>query len=177
MVKKLLKFLGFSLFFLFALMMFMPKESFYFLLEEQLKPYGVIISNEHLSSSLFGLEIENLEISVKEIEAAVAQNAEIKLLGVYNVVAFNELSLSSLVDMYAPADITHLEFSYSLLYPLHIQAEAQGDFGEARGSFSLLEMGIELHLTPSQLMQTQYAKTLKMLKKDPDGGYSYAKTF
>lgn len=177
MVKKLLKFLGFTLFFLFALMAFMPKESFYFLLETQLKPYGIIISNETLESSLLGLEIQNLSISAKEIDAALVQNAKIKLLGVYNVVAFEGVSLSSLVDIYAPADIQTLEFSYTLLHPLHLKAEAKGDFGEARGSFSLLERSVELQLTPSQLMQMQYAKTLRMLKKDADGEYSYAKTF
>lgn len=177
MVKKLLKFFGFLLFFLFALMAFMPKESFYFLLEEQIKPYGVIISNEVLDGGIFALDIKNLEISVKGIESAVVESARVTLLGVYNEVAFTNIELSSLVENYAPPSIQSVAISYTLANPFAIKATAQGDFGEAKGSFSFLELSAQVKLTPSTLMQMQYAKSLKMLKKDADGEYSYAKTF
>jgi len=177
MVKKLLKFLGFLLFFLLALMAFMPKESFYFLLEEQLKPHGVIISNEALDSRLFSLDIENLEISFKGIESGVIEHAKIKLLGIYNSVAFEKIELSSLVSPYLPPSIESATLSYTLLDPLAIKIEALGDFGEARGSLSILERSFEAKVKPSELMQMQYQKTLQMLQKDEDGEYSYAKTF
>jgi hypothetical protein len=79
--------------------------------------------------------------------------------------------------MYAPADIEKLVFTYTLLNPFEVTLDAQGDFGEARGSFSFLKRSVEAKVIPSELMQMQYAKSLKMLKKESDGEYSYAKTF
>ena len=177
MVKKLLKFFGFFGFFLLALMAFMPKESFYFLLEEQLKVYGIVVSNESLDSGLFSLNIENLEISIKGVESGIASSSSITILGVYNSVAFRDVTLSSLVLSYAPQGVQTLHLSYSLLDPLHLSAEAIGDFGEAKGAFSLLDKSFEAKIKPSELMQMQYAKTLRMLSKDEDGEYKYAKTF
>jgi hypothetical protein len=177
MVRKSLKFFAFLLFFIFALIAFMPKKSFYFLLEKELQNFEFVISNERLHEKLFSLEIENLELTTKGIDSAVVQSAEITLFGLYNCVILEDIQVSSLIDTYAPSKIESLELSYTLLNPLEIRASAQGDFGEAEISFTLLESELQAVVKPSKLMQTKYKKTMRMLKKDENGEYVYAKTF
>jgi len=177
MVKKLLKFFGFSLFFLFTLVAFMPKESFYFLFEKELAKFDVVISSEILDENLFSLGIQNLEISAKEVDTAVVQNAEITLLAFYNSVSLQNIELSSLVDAYVPSSIEHFKVSYTLLNPLVIYADALGEFGEASASFSILDRELQAVVKPSQRMLKEYKKSMRMLKKDENGEYVYAKTF
>jgi len=175
MVKKFLKFLGYTLFFIFALVLFMPKESFYYLLERELKSFDLVISGESLHERLFTLELENLAITAKGVDAAEVGSSDILLFGFYNRVHFENIELSSLVSSYAPPRIETLRVSYTLLNPLEIKAFAQGDFGEANIALSLLDRGLSAVVEPSKLMQSKYQNTMRLLKKDENGEYTYAK--
>lgn len=166
------------LFFLFALMAFMPKENFYYLLEQELYKQGVVLSGETLRKSLLlHLNAEALEVSFKGIESAQIADAKLMLLGLYNSVVLRDVKLSSLVESYLPADVATIRVHYSVINPLELTFEAEGDFGSMEGSFAFLDKNLTLTLLPSTLMQMQYLKSLKMFKKAEDGGYSYAKTF
>jgi len=177
MVKKILKFLLFFFFFIFALIAFMPKESFYFLLEKELKEFEIVISNEALHENLFSLNVQNLELNTKGIESAVARNAEITLLLFYNSIDLEDVQISSLIDAYAPSKVDTLEISYTILNPLVVYAKASGDFGEAKITFEFLERKLQAIVKPSKVMLTQYQKSMRMLQKDENGEYVYAKTF
>lgn len=177
MVKKLLKFFAYTLFFVVALVAFSPKESFYYLLEKNLKKFDVVISNEHLEDRLLSLHIENLELSTKGIESGVIAEADITLLLIYNQVSFQDIKLSSLVDAYAPSKVNSLDVSYTLLNPFVVSADAEGKFGNAEVAFNILDREVKVHLKPSKVMLTRYKKTMKMMQKDEDGEYRYAKTF
>lgn len=177
MVKKLLRFFGFSLFFLLALAAFMPKESFYFLLEKELQKFEAVISNEQAKERLLSLDLTNLEISFKEIDVAKVKTANITLLAFYNSLRVSGMELSSLADAYVPPHIEDLELRYTLLNPLQVTADIVGDFGEAAVAFSLLDRELKAVVNPSKLMQTKYKKSMRMLKKDENGEYIYAKTF
>ncbi|MBT5935859.1 hypothetical protein [Sulfurimonas sp.] len=177
MVKKILKFLAFSLFFVLALVAFTPKESFYFLLEKNLKKFDVVVSNEILESNFFGLEIENLEISTKGVESATVEQANITLLLFYNSLKFTDVKLSSLVDAYVPSHIQTIEVTYTLFNPLVLYVNAEGKFGKAEVAFNILDRVLNAHLYPSKIMLSKYKKTMKMMKKDENGEYVYAKTF
>ncbi len=176
MVKKIAKFFGYLLFFLFALVAFMPKESFYFLLEKELKKFEVVISGERVEERLFSLEIESLSVSAKEIELAEIESAKIMILGLYNSVAFENIELSSLIESYSPAHIERARVQYSIINPLEITAFIEGEFGEAELAFTLLNRELNARVKPSEIMHKKYQKTMRMLKKDENGEYIYAKT-
>ena len=65
MVKKLMKFFAYLLFFVAALAVFIPKSSVYYFLEKNMKQFEVVISNETLHSSMLSLNIQNLKLSTK----------------------------------------------------------------------------------------------------------------
>lgn len=177
MVKKLLKFFAFSLFFVLALVAFTPKESFYFLLEQELQKFDVIISNENLQDSFFSLNIQNLEITTKGIDSVVVEDADVMLLLFYNSVSLENVKISSLIDAYAPSKVDTLHVRYTILNPFLVTAKGEGDFGQARAEFDILDREIKLFVTPSKLMLEKYKKSMRMLKIDENGEYVYAKTF
>lgn len=177
MVKKLLKFFAFTLFFLFALVALTPKESFYFLLEQELQKYDVIVSNESLEDKLLSLGVENLEITTKGIDSARVANGEIMLLLFYNSINLQDIMISSLVDAYAPSKVDTLHVDYTIFNPLVVSAKGEGDFGQAHAEFHLLDRELKLFINPSKLMLSRYEKSMRMLKKDENGEYIYAKTF
>ncbi|MDQ7066922.1 MAG: hypothetical protein Q9M40_02350 [Sulfurimonas sp.] len=84
------------------MILFSPKESLYFLMEENAKKFGVIISNETLNENMFSLDVENLELSMKGIQSATAKRANISLLLLFNSVELHDIELSSLVDAFIP---------------------------------------------------------------------------
>lgn len=176
MVKKLLKFFGYTLFFLFALVAFMPKENLYYLAEKELQKFEVVISEERPQERLFSLDIENLSLSAKEVEVAKVASAEVMILGLYNSVALKSIELSTLIESYLPAHIESVTLRYSIINPLNITAFVQGEFGEAELAFDIINRELFARVKPSDVMQKNYKKTMRMLKKEEDGGYSYAKT-
>ena len=177
MVKKLIKFLVYLLFFVLALILFIPKDSVYFLGEENLKKFNLIISNETLSPKLLSLGIENLEITTKGIDSAVIKEADITLLLFYNHLHLQKVQLASIVEAYIPSKIENLDITYSLLNPLVVEVESEGEFGTLYGTFNLTKRALNLELKPSKKMLREYRKTMRLFKKSENGEYIYAKTF
>jgi len=177
MVKKMAKFFAYMLFFVFALVAFSPKSSVYYFGEQQLKKFGVVITDEKLDEKLLSLNIENLDISAKEIDTALIKEADVTLLLVYNSINLTKIKLSSLVESYLPSKIDSLNITYTLFNPLYITADGVGEFGEASGQVSLLDRNASIVLKPSKKMFAKYRKSLKMFKKSENGEYIYAKTF
>ncbi len=177
MVKKFLKFLAYFFFFIFALIVFVPKESLYYLAEAQGKKFDVIVSNETLHEHTFWLGISNLELSAKEIQSAVIEEVDIKILLVYNSISVKNIQLSSLVDAYLPSKIDTLDIHYSIFSPLSIKAEGEGDFGEVKASFDILKRELQVVLKPTNRMLKTHKKSLGMFTKSKTGEYLYAKTF
>ncbi len=177
MVKKLLKFLSYSLFFIFALILFVPKNSIYYFAEENLKQFDLVISNESLEDNFTTLKVKNLEISAKSIDAGVVEELDLTLLLVYNKLLFTNIELSSLVESYLPSKIENLEISYTLLNPLFVEGKSKGVFGDAHMFFNLQTRELSVSLHPSKKMFSSYRNSLKYFKKSATGEYVYAKTF
>ena len=177
MVKKLMKFFAYFFFFIGALAVFIPKSSVYYFLEQNIKQFEVVISNETLNSSIVSLNIENLEVSAKGIDSALIEEADITLLLFYNKLHFTNIKLSSIVEAYLPSKINNLEITYTLFNPLVVSVNAAGGFGDASGTLNIMERAVNITLKPSKKMLKRYKKSMRMLKKSENGEYVYAKTF
>ena len=177
MVKKLSKFLAYTLFFIFALMVFIPKSSLYFSLEEKIKTFDIVISNETLQENVFSLNVKNLDISVKGIQGGVVHEADITLLLFYNSLKFENIKLSSLVEAYLPSKIQELQVTYTVFNPFLVKLEAEGEFGDIEAEFDILERRLSVTLHPTNIMLKRYKKSIKMFKKSQEGDYVYAKSF
>lgn len=175
MVKKLLYFFGYTLFFLAALLFFTPKEQLFYLAESSMKESNVYIYNETFYDNGFGFVLQDFDISFQSVKALHAMHAKFSFFGIFNKVAVEDIELSGALGSFMPLHVESVELSYSIFHPLAITLYAKGEFGEAHGSFALLEQEATLSLMPSQKMQNEFKHTLKEFKKDQTGGYSYAK--
>lgn len=174
-MKKIAKFFAYTLFFIFALIAFIPKASVYYLAEENLKKFDVVISKESLVESLFSLDVENLDISAKGVESAYIKSVRFTFLGLYNGVTFKQIKLSSIVEAYLPSKIKLVNIEYSLLHPLSVEIGSLGEFGSLNARFDLVELKLNATLKPSKLMLKKYRSSLRFFKKSQEGEYVYAK--
>ncbi len=175
MVKKVLKFFGYSLFFILALIFFSAKTGVYYFAETQLKQFDIVISNEKFKENFFTLDVKNLDVTAKKIEIAKINQADFTLLFLYNAIHFEDIKLSSLSQNYLPSKIKTVDISYTILHPLTLSLKAKGDFGELNVSLLVLNKHLEATLKPSKLMLHTYQNSLRQLKKLKNGEYTYAK--
>ncbi|MCK4737466.1 MAG: hypothetical protein KAT10_02825 [Sulfurimonas sp.] len=170
---KVQKFFAYFIFFIFALIYFVPKTSIYYFIEKELKNYEIVISNEELQESSFNLHITGGTVSVKSIESANIDQADMKIYGLYNTIELQEIVLSKTVSSFLPSKIKNATVSYTVFNPTNIQVKASGEFGEADAQYNLLNKTLYLKLKPSKKMLTKYRSTLNSLKKSENGEYIY----
>jgi hypothetical protein len=172
---KVQKFFAYFIFFILALIYFIPKTSIYYFIEKELKNYEIIISNEELQESSFNLHITAGTVSVKSVDSANIDQTDMKIYGLYNSIELQEIVLSKTISSFFPSKIKNATISYSVLNPVNIQAKALGEFGEADAQYNLLNKTLYLKLKPSKKMLTNYRSTLSNLKKSENGEYIYEK--
>ncbi len=177
MVKKIVLFFAYTLFFIVALMYFTPKSSIYFALEEQLNKYDAVISSEEIKDSGFTFEIKNANLSLKSIDSATISHTSIKIFALYNSLGLKDILLSSTAKSFVPLRIDSIEVVHSILNPLFITARGVGEFGEISAELNILEKSIHLDLKPSKIMLKSYKSTLSNLSKTDSGEFTYDKTF
>ena len=174
---RLLYFVAYSLFFIFALLFFIPKVSLYHQLEKELQKQKLVFSNEEAIDKPFALTLHDIDVSYDSIESAKVQNAEIALFVIFNHINIENIELSDMAASFLPLKIESLDIKYTLLNPLKIFGSSRGEFGEASATLNILDRNISVIVVPSELMKKNYAKTLRTLKKNAEGSYEYAKTF
>lgn len=177
MVKKLVKFFAYVLFFIFALILFIPKSSVYFFAEKQLKTFDMVISNETVEDKFFSLNISDASVSMKAIEGATIKETDVTFLLFYNSIELSDIKLSSLVDSFVPSKVESVKVVYTIFDPLNVNASGNGSFGQADVKVSILDRKISVILKPSKKMLSKYKNSLKEFKKDKSGEYKYDKTF
>ncbi|MEN8303570.1 MAG: hypothetical protein ABFQ64_05835 [Campylobacterota bacterium] len=177
MLKKVLVFFTYFIFFILALIYFIPKASAYYFLESKLKTHSIIVANEEIADQPLCLRVKNTDIYADSIKFANISEVDIHLFVIYNRVVLTDITLSNIAKTLVPLKVNEVEVSYSILNPFNIKAFAVGDFGELDATYSVFDGALHLELTPSKLMLMNYAGTLKQLKKTEQGDYTYDKIF
>ncbi len=172
-MKKIALFLFYVALFFGALLFFTPKVNLYFFLEEQIKPFEVVIASEEAVDRGFSLELNHAQLYVKKIKSADIATVELTLLGFYNALTADKIVLDSAVEQFFPPVINRIEIGQTIFSPFQLSGRAVGDFGEAVATVDLLERNASILLTPSKLMSSRYKKTLRELKRTKEGAYRY----
>lgn len=172
---KLMKFLGYLFFFVGALVFFIPKISLYHYAEKELKKHKVIFSKEEAVDNGTFLSLHHLKVSYDSIESAEVKLANVNIFVLYNSLSVEGIVLSEISSSFIPSKIEKLDISYSILDPLHLNANANGEFGKVSAKLHIFDRNVSVNLVPSKLMQRKYNKTLQNLEKNSDGSYKYAK--
>lgn len=166
MVKQIIG--GFFLFILF-LWLFAPKQELYYLLEKSLKKSDIIISNEQLTDTWFGLNVHNADIYVKGINIAKATDLQLNLFFFYNTITIENIEMDASLQNVAPKTIDVLKATYTVTNPLQVQVESLGSFGTMKGAMTLLDRKVKLLFPVAKDINAFQ----KFLKKDKQGGWYY----
>ncbi|QOP43684.1 hypothetical protein FJR45_06850 [Sulfurimonas sediminis] len=177
MVKKLVLFLLYVLFFMMAFIYFSPKVNIYYFAEQQLQKKGIVLNDETLSDEGFTLEIKNAVLYVKSLETAKIQKIKLNLFLLYNSVEVEGLVLSDMASGFIPLHVKSLYLVHTVFDPLHVKGKCSGEFGEADINIDLVKRTLQVLIKPSKKMLTHYRTTLRNLKKDKNGGFVYEQSF
>jgi len=177
MVKKILIFFIYLIFFITSIIYFMPKVNLYYFLEHKLKPSSVIISMEEVEDKGLNLEIQNAKVFFKSIESAEISKINLSIFLIFNKLNAKNITLSSITKSFIPTKIDNIDVVMSVLNPLNAHIYATGEFGKAYGVYNIIDKSLKVKLTPSNIMKTKYKKTLMGLKKSENGEYEYVKNF
>jgi len=173
---KMYRFFLYFLFFIVMLLLFFPKENLFFALEKELQTQKVLIVNEKIDESLFGLSLKDARVMVEKMEVANIKEAKIDFFLFYNSLVLRDIELSSVVGNFFPTHIRFVKMHYTIFNPLVVNGNAEGDFGTAKIEFSMKTDKLLIHLKPSKKVLQEFKALLRMLKKDKNGEYSYEKT-
>ena len=69
--------------FIFTLLVFIPKENIYFLIEKELNKYDIVLSDELFKSTLIGFSLKNANLYVKGVKITKLDSVNISLLGAH----------------------------------------------------------------------------------------------
>ena len=174
---NILKFCGYLLFFILALMFFMPKVSSYYYAEQELQKHKVILSNEELIDNGFSLQVNHINLSYDSIDSARVESLNVKLFLMYNIIKVEKIRLDSIVSSFFPVEVDTIIISHHIFNPLKVFASAEGEFGSAVVEVSVLDRNLSATIKPSEIMLQKYKKTLSMMKKQENGEYTYDKAF
>ena len=165
MVKNI--FITFIVFW-FALLVFMPKQELYFTLEKELAKKDIEINEQNIEEGVFSLNLINPEIYVKGIKVASIEKINIFTLLFTTNINVKSLVLDDSLKSFAPKKTDVANISYSLLSPLKVTIEAEGNFGLLEGNANLNEKKLRIDFFET----TKEIDSIRSnLKKDEKGLY------
>lgn len=154
---------------LLLLWLFAPKVELYYFLEKFLKEKHIVISNETVTDTWYGLQIKNGELSVDGAKMATINELNFNFFFLYNTLKIDTIKMDKSLSNMAPKEIRQLSAIYSVLKPLQVTLNGEGSFGTLKGHVALLDKKVEI-LFPV----TKEIKTIKkFLKKDKEKGWYY----
>lgn len=175
-MKKLLKLFTYIFVFVAFFIIFLPKESFYNLLEKELEKNLIIVSNETKDEKLFSFSILNGEIIYEGINVGTINEASFTTYLFYSELKLNSIVLLDSLSSFVPTPIEEIVFSHSILDFNKIKIKANGAFGELNGDINIFSRIIKVELNASNKMKTSYSKLLKDMKFE-NGRYIYEYKF
>lgn len=172
-MKRLRNALGYLLLALVMLLFFAPKRQLWYLAEDALKPYGVVLSGEYVSDNGFSLSLENGTLYYDDLKIATLGEVDVTPLLVYNAVTVAPFTFADDMQAFLPGEVEEMKLSYSLVDPVRVHLKAEGEFGSLTGLVNLMHRDGNLTLSPSPELLAKKPLWLKELKKQASGAYTY----
>ncbi|MDR0665903.1 MAG: hypothetical protein LBF71_00675 [Campylobacteraceae bacterium] len=173
---KILKYVLYTILFLYVAVIFLPKENFYFFAEHKLNERKIILSNETLSDFMGVFTAQEAHVSYYGDDIAQIDTIRIVPFILYNEAALESLHVSKKFQSFIPSEIDAVKIKFTPLYPTKLWLSADGDFGEIRGSYNMYDKKLRLILNPQEYFKQKYP-TIYREFKDMDGELIYESSF
>lgn len=175
-MKSIFKLFIYFTVFVLALLVLLPKQGAYNLLEKELAKNEIIISDEIRDETLFALSIKDSKLYYQGIEVANTSNLTITSFLLYSKVKIKDVKLLDSFKNMAPSPVSNLSLEHSILEFDKINIKGDGLFGELLGNVDLINRVVSLEIIPSTTMKNSYSKLLRNFRFK-DGRYTYEYKF
>ena len=163
-MKKIFKLFLYVFVFLAFFICFLPKESFYNLLEKELEKNQIIVSNEIKDDKAFSLIVSNADIFYQGINGAKIDEMRFETYLFYTNIRLKNLNILESLSSFVPTPIDEVVISHSIFNFYKIKIKSKGIFGELTGDINLFTKELKLELNASDKMKTSYSKLLRNMK-------------
>lgn len=155
-----------------AILVLMPKQEFYYTLEEALAKHEIAFNEEKINEGLFSLGLEQVSVYFKGIKVATIKEVTFCTLLFYTSIELQSLHMDDSLKSMVPQDTQKAILSHSILSPLDLMVDANGSFGLMSGRIDLTDRKVHLDFNES--------KNIEMLKpqlKKDEKGWVYETSF
>lgn len=170
---KILKFIFLVLFFIFALIAFLPKTNLFYFAETQLAKKEIYISNEKIVDKFYKLEVKDANVIYEDILIGNFKQLDVMAMLFYNKITVKKAQIFSSNFKFIPKELESLELVYSILSPKIIDIKSKSSIGDLKGNFDLVTQKLSLELHVNKKEKVRYKEILKYFKKQKGGKYIY----
>jgi len=155
-----------------SLILFAPKRELYYLLEQQLQKEGIVLSQERIHETAFGLELEGAVISVQGIELGKVKRIRVWTLLLFSQVEMERFESSPGMRKIADIELARARVWHAVWHPMSLKLEAEGSIGKVRGEIDLQKRKLRLHW-----QKVGEISALKPYLKKEKKGWVYERSF
>lgn len=155
---------------------FLPKANLFYLGENYLKSYKIVMNKEKLNDYFGFFEIKDSEIYYDSLHVGNIDKILFIPAVMYNSISLKNANFSDSMKQFVPKNIESLHVRYSPFYPIGIFLSSRGDFGEISGNVNLYKRTLKLVLEPTENFAKNYSSIASQFKKQ-EGTYIYETTF
>ena len=156
----------------FAILVLMPKQEFYYKLEEELAKHELILNEGKVNEGFFSLNLEQVTVYFKGIPVATIEKVNLCTLLFYSGIELQALHVDDSLKAMVPQVTQKALIRHSILSPLELFVDASGSFGAMAGTIDLSERKVRLDFNESKNIQM-----LKPQLKKGEKGWVYETSF
>ena len=155
-----------------SIVVLMPKQEFYYKLEEALAEHEIKLNEEKINEGFFSLNLKQVTVYYKGIPVSTIEEVNLCTLLFYSSIELHSLHMDDSLKTMVPQETKKAFLSHSILSPLEVSVDASGSFGSMTGKIDLGERKVHLDFNES--------KNIEMLKpqlKKDEKGWTYETSF
>jgi len=164
MVKK--SFIAFMVIWI-AILVLMPKQAFYYKLEEELAKHEIKLNEQKSNEGFFSLNLKQVTVYFKGIPVATIEEVNFFTLLFYSRIELQSLHVDDSLKTMVPQETQKAVLAHSVLSPLEVLVDASGSFGSMTGNIDLSEQKVRLDFNESKNIEMLKPQ----LKKDKNGWF------
>lgn len=164
------------IFILYIIIAFFPKKNLYFLLENEISKYNIILFDEKIQDFGISLQISQANVSYQDINIGKIESLN-ALLGIfYNEIKGENIIFKDSIKRFIPQKVDSIKLIYTPFYPTKAWIFSNGDFGEIKGDINFIDKKMKIILKPSKEMGQKYPMILSNFKLI-EGEHIYEQSF
>ena len=144
---------------------FAPMQNLYFLAERTLQKTNLFVNEKHIDQTFVFTTVSGGEVYFEDIQALKFHSLGLSLWLLYNSLHIENITIGEALRDFIPLNIEFISVSYSVLNPLNVKIEGQGDFGVLSGNVNLLDQKARVNIQASIQMKDSFQKTLSFMKR------------